>query len=273
MRNTDGNPVNAWIYSRNVSKRMMVKTTTTTTTTNNLFKRFLLLTVILAFGVVMCFMAFGCNQSRMERQKKEQCILTVEQLPTLRGFKLGQSTAEIRKRFPKLPNIQPDEYGRAHMRIYVDEYMSDPSPMYEIEKDSIKVKSMRYPELKGVHAIFLTFVDDKVAKFEIRYPYDSAWSSNSDDEYIRNRENREILLKFATSVSHSLNIKDEWEHVNVMGERGLVDTLRVSCKGFYVIVGFLSGRPLIMMEDLSATNLVSTRINDDEGKKRKSFRP
>ena len=86
----------------------------------------------------LCFFALFFNSCAV----KKPCTLKLEQIPELRGLKLGMTLQEIQK---KSPNVSPPRqvgYGKSFLSI----------------------ETVKYPELKDVKYLELELVDEKIVK-------------------------------------------------------------------------------------------------------------
>lgn len=125
---------------------------------------------------------------------KNQCVMKAEELPEVRGFKIGQASDEAQMRFPdKFRGEQSDEINLQRI------YLSFPT----FTKDD--------QEFEGVQRVILIYLDKKLASFEISYSYDTEWKSDLD---------------FAASIAQALKLP-------TTGWRGLHPT-RLDCADFTV---------------------------------------
>lgn len=105
---------------------------------------------------------FSC--SLLTNAQTAPCPLTIDQAPAIRGFKLGQTVAEIDKRIPirqlfikrKIADIH--EYGEYGLvALLTGDILIQPG-----------IDRAKYPELLGVQ-IDLEFLDEKLVRIDARY--------------------------------------------------------------------------------------------------------
>lgn len=207
--------------------------------------------VIFLFCFLQCLGLSGCTEP-----KKDTCNLTVEQLPALRGFTLGEDAKEIIKRFPGFRVLLSKFHEHIFVDINVDRdlWVADPSP--DGRDSYIKVTASRYPELKGVDKIILQLVDNKVAQIIMQY---------KSEEFPSPRDFQE-LDQFLEKVSQSLNIPVGWKTEDIYVKK-------ISCNGFRVVAGFKDGRATVDIADMKTVVLPGLRQRMKDKQKRDSFNP
>ncbi len=139
------------------------------------------LVVVWLFSIIV---VSGCSK---------KCALPIEQAPEIRGFKLGDNFGDLIRRFEGLPSLQQDEFGLNWFLLQPDSIDQATS---QVAPKRILVNVTRYSELADVDYVRLDFVDDKLAKFKLRYKNQANWTD---------------LDAFITQISHSLKITGGWE--------------------------------------------------------------
>ena len=191
--------------------------------------------------LAVCLPPYGKAQQRVAELKK--CPLTVEQSPTVRGLKLGQSPSEIRTLFAVEGNEdltrialdldrRPDETGVREQLI------------------SSSMLGLRSDKLKGTRNISIRYLDERLASFQIAYDGNVKWQSSAH---------------FAAAIAEQLHLPTEgWQDTGV--------ALRLTCQGFYVeTTAFASSQLKIERTDLDAE--IALRRAQLEQRKRAEFKP
>lgn len=133
-------------------------------------------TVFLSFIVL----SFACSKP---------CNLTPENAPELRGFRLGMTLDEIKKKFPNLPPIAANEYGLS--KIYFDRT----SKVEQSYREFNFIDANFIDAFKGTRRVYLELADNKVAVIKVVYTDEIPWKS--EEEFIRR-------------TAESLNIPGTW---------------------------------------------------------------
>jgi hypothetical protein len=154
------------------------------------------------------------NNSATDAQQKK-CTKTLAEAPELRGFKLGMTLDQIRKRIPNFKINKPDEFGFAKGTIYSSEAKSsldNPQGTY--------VNPSKYPEFKEIFMADLGLINERVVRIKIGYP--------SGELKMENEE-------FQKSVAESLKLPVS----AYVTEEGMfsVGNAMMNCEGFNVEVG------------------------------------
>lgn len=135
---------------------------------------------VAAVFLIAVVLSFACSKP---------CKLTPENAPELRGFRLGMTLDEIKKKFPNLPPINANEYGLS--KIYFDR-TAKPEQSYR-EFNFIDANFIE--AFKGTRRVYLELVDNKVVVIKVVYTDEIPWKS--EEEFIRR-------------TSESLNIPGTW---------------------------------------------------------------
>lgn len=115
-------------------------------------------------------------QQRKTQSAVEPCSVTIDQVPLIRGLRLGQAYEHLQKILPRRYILEePDEYGIRRVLL---------SPSLIISPES----------LSGVESVSLVYFDDSLVRIEVRYARDVPWESN---------------LHFVAAIAKQLNLPRE----------------------------------------------------------------
>jgi hypothetical protein len=164
----------------------------------------------------------------------------------LRGFRLGMSLDEVKRRFPKKKDWMEtaDEVGCADQTIFGTQFNEN--------------------EFRDVTLIYARFFQSRLVGISLRYKTDAKWSSIHD---------------FAKRVSDSLGLPDAWQdpknadakssQILRCGDVRLVASLaEENDKG-----AFLFGDAFLTLVDENAERRIKQIQSDKEEAKRKLFKP
>ncbi|HYX71994.1 MAG TPA: hypothetical protein VE732_04430 [Nitrososphaera sp.] len=126
------------------------------------------------------------------------CPLTIEQLPEVRGFKLGMTLEQIKKRHPNFRVPAPDQTGYSEIEHHISHFMS-------YGEESVINEADR----KGLQSIKVAFLDNKLVKLRVTYDDSVEW---------------ENVTEFFKAISNPLKLPEisQWD-------RRDKDTLQLSC--------------------------------------------
>lgn len=169
--------------------------------------------------------------------EKKRASCTVEQLPALRGFKLGMTPQEALGRFNGLSLAPQDNiprgytppsyptretYGQAFVQLNIFKFsdwepyaVKNRSYMREIAqgKFTSDLNARYFTDLGGLRSIELTFVDQKLASIELTYTDEIKWAS---------------LQEFTQKSAESLGLNGDWD----VGRYNM--GYKLNCQGFSV---------------------------------------
>jgi hypothetical protein len=230
----------------------------------------------------------GCTSYKQEHQTKMEtkssvCLLSKEQSPELRGFRLGNSVDEIIKRYPDM-KIQvdnaksyEDSFGYYSIRFTV----YDSAASKKISEDSgsgntWSVSSLSYPEFKDIYKLNLHIQNEKVFAIYAIYDTEAKWASSSE---------------FASYISKTMNLPNEWtnsknEPVVDYDTPTTYDYSELKCEGFNVQAGLLTtvagkrygqSEPFIKIQDNVTQAAIESSLQEkkknNEKKKLNDFKP
>ncbi len=221
-------------------------------------------------------------QTKME-SKSSVCLLSKEQSPELRGFRLSNSVDEIIKRYPDM-KIQvdnaksyEDSFGYHWIRFTV--YDSAASKKISEDSDSgnsWSVSSLSYPEFKDIYKLDLHIQNEKVFAIYAIYDTEAKWASSSE---------------FASYISKTMTLPNEWTNsknkpVVDYDTPTTYDYSELKCEGFNVQAGLLTllagtrhahSRPFIKIQDnvtqAAIENSLQEKKKNNEKKKLNDFKP
>jgi hypothetical protein len=177
---------------------------------------------VLARILALCFIVLAqvaCSSSG------KPCIVELEQAPELRGFRLGMSLEDIRKRFPKFPGIGSSQIGLATVEIssaYTQDALDRPSG--DGNNNFNLISAAPFPELNEVKHIELKLLDWRVIEITVYYDNDIKWKSADE---------------FAQKTGEALKLDGTWHKV---GSDDISQMRALQCgqssEGFSVYAGF-----------------------------------
>ena len=168
-----------------------------------------LLTIILAGSIVAS-------------AQRPACALKLDQLPDapeLRGFRLGMTYDEVRKRVPQIQFGPSDQFGVAKLSI---------NPAFDRRFDQASFEDVR--------TISLEFLDGRLVILWIGYESTFKWQT---------------VDKFVAGISKSLNLSAPWS-----AKRG---GQHLICDRLSVFVSMIAGSPSIRISDEEAQEIVAKR--------------
>ncbi len=142
----------------------------------------------------------------------QKCALKVAQSPTLRGFRLGMTLAEVSGRFPRYWMPEADSCGRLNVSM-------------DAAFGRLAAEARRPEEFNDVKGIRLGFLDGRLTY--VRVTYDSGTTWKGVGEYL-------------TALSNSLGLPASWYKAD--DRTTLNQAHMVGCDGFKVVAGFNSVR-------------------------------
>lgn len=163
-----------------------------------------------------------------------QCDSRLSDLPPIRGVRLGQAYDVVALVLPK--TIERKAGGGVHFATIMR------------NKGNLKL-----PALKGVDRINLTFLDGKLARIMVSYDTSIKWDG---------------VDEFSSFVSRALNLPERWEG------RAYSSVRNMSCRDFDVVLAHFPLRlRTLAVEDRSAMKRAAERLQREEEKKKRAFKP
>ena len=142
---------------------------------------------IVLFALSLLMFSLSCQTKTAETEPENVCNLTPEQIPEIRGFKLGMSIEEVRNKFADFCGINESVKDISNEKITNVSISLDTSPQKErINKLgngkcllmgysdyrtslSYSLSSTDFPEFEGVDTVKLRFKDSKVSEMKLNY--------------------------------------------------------------------------------------------------------
>jgi hypothetical protein len=152
----------------------------------------------------------------------QQCSLKLDQLVTaaeLRGFRLGMTFDEVKKRVPQVRFGHADEFGVTKTSI---------SPSYDLRFDQASFADVR--------TISLDFLDGKLTTLWIGYERSFKWPT---------------VEEFVGGISKSLNLPNAWAPKK--------SGRQIQCDGFTLFVSMIAGGPSVRLSDNAAEEAIAMR--------------
>lgn len=187
--------------------------------------------VILAILSLAAFGSVAIAQSNAATPPK--CTLTVAQAPTIRGFKLGMTTEQIKARFPNVVIKKSNEFG------YVD-----------VEVDASSVLNAEKVNFDNVGNIRLAFLDERLVSIGIRYLPSAYW---------------ENVRQFVPLISAKYNLNGDWQSDDISS--------RLACNGFKVEVYASNTSASFSIAEPSINETIRQRRTAKEEAARRAFQP
>jgi hypothetical protein len=192
--------------------------------------------VMLLAGLIPPSSGIVLSQSGVQSEKR--CNVRLDNAPTIRGLKLGQTVEQVKAALPTLlkrgseatqdPGIGALE---SHVQVNAAEYM---------------------PGFAGINQVNVLFLDERLAQIKIVYDQSVRWQRESD---------------FTSKVSESLNLPNAWE--DSFG--GSI----MNCDGFFLRaeIGHCTSPTGLLIKLTNLTEEVDRRMKLRDEKQRGSFKP
>lgn len=163
------------------------------------------------------------------------CDRTIDQVPLIRGLRLGQSHSELKRLLPtQSESSRVDEYGVRTLVLFP--LMAGPSSSSDM--------------LAGIDMMMLTYFDDSLVALRIDYKLEASWPTN---------------LHFVAAIAQQLKLP---RHGWVQRDPSVL-----ICRGFLVEVANARFRPSLRMLSPQAFEAMVERKAEVEERKRARFRP
>lgn len=183
------------------------------------------------------------------------CTVELEQAPELRGFRLGMSLEDIRKRFPGFPG-QNSQIGLATVEISCTNDMLGRSSGDDYN-EIIFTRGWDCSELNDVKHIELKLLDWRLIEITVYYSNDIKWKSADE---------------FAQKTGEALKLDGTWQKVGNDDEYSHMRSMDCgkTSTGFSVYVGFRSLPFLANSDKLPYVTLKNFMSGELEVLKRKA---
>ncbi|HWT00706.1 MAG TPA: hypothetical protein VN256_10705 [Pyrinomonadaceae bacterium] len=179
---------------------------------------------VLAFAMTVAAQSGGCG-------------LKPEQIPGVRGLRLGMTAAELKTIYPRLVVGPADEFGQSKVELWQNQ-------LVQVDQAAFK----------GVSTVRLSLVDDRLVEFGLTYDL-LPWKD---------------LNQFATKTSETLGLPAGWkgDESNLTLECGRV-LIRAARSSWSV--GSMS--PYLGFKELGAEEVVAARVAKKKERQIESFKP
>jgi hypothetical protein len=169
----------------------------------------LLLCIVLVAGC-------GSKQQGFSKQTPvEQCLLTIDELPPLRRFKLGMTREEIGHLLPELPSKLPNDLGWERYLIEgTNKSRVRINPVPEADYLWAALDDERQPDLKGVQ-VRLELIDGHLSLIKVFYLTGETWDSREE---------------FVAHIKQSFHLQGKWQDIGVRAGT-------LACRDFLVFAG------------------------------------
>jgi hypothetical protein len=178
------------------------------------------------------------------------CKLENKEKINLRGFRLGETMVDVKRRIPRFTVPSANKYGFARNLV----------------KPAMVVRDANF---KDVRVFGFEFVDNKVTALRVLYSNTTDWPSAAE---------------FVNQVAESLGIHGAWEPYATDDYRYVDKLWRITCGDSKFMAGFadINGKQYLYLtwEDIAADKLIYQRVVTEAERKRKeaemrrrTFRP
>jgi len=165
---------------------------------------------------------------------RNKCTLTADQLPEVRGLRLGQPFSTFYELFPNRYielQVRKDDIG--------------------LQEPTVSPILLGHPKsLEGVSRIDLKYLDDKLVSMKVDYDTEVRWQSN---------------LHFTSAIAEQLRLPSQ-------GWQGR-DPTWIICNGFYVETSNATFLPSLQVERTDLVLEIKKRHEELDRKKRIEFKP
>jgi hypothetical protein len=195
--------------------------------------RFLITIICLS---ALCFAETGLSQSGA--QSENRCTVGLDNTPTIRGLKLGQTLQQVKGILPTLlkagSNATRDPgIGALESRVRVN------TPVY-------------LAAFAGIEQVNVLFLDDRLVQMNFVYDRNVRWQKGSE---------------FTSKISESLKMPNVWED-SIGGSI-------LNCNGFFLRaeIGYYSSASQLLIKQTNLSAEMDRRIKARDEKQRGSFKP
>jgi hypothetical protein len=170
-------------------------------------------------------------------QSVGQCALKPEQLPAVRGLRVGLTAAQLKTIYPRLVLGRADEFGQSRVELW--------------HADLAQVDAAAF---KGVSNLRLNLVDDRLVEFSLTYDL-LPWKD---------------LNQFVTKTSETLGLPAGWKG----GESSVtLDCGRVLIRAGRSSWSVGSMSPFLSFKETGAEEVIAARVAKKKERQIESFKP
>lgn len=196
---------------------------------------------------ILCLLFIG----KLGYAQTDACVLPYDQLPEVRGFRLGMTIEQIKQRYPHFPELKTNAYGYSE---FTEDFMVERG-RYE-SLGSTRVEPLSGINKESLGAVELAFLDNKLVVFKISYNNKVEWQS---------------VDNFVESLATSLKLPPaaKWSKTNNL-------TMRLACKDYSLratISSVREGRGSIGFYTPGISQEIEKRERDAKERQRREFKP
>ena len=199
--------------------------------------------VIAAIAMLSCMTILATGQARKRSSVETPCRMSADQLPDIRGLRLGMSVADVSAVFP-------EPSSRKAIQKAVDDAKKPESYGFAIAS-LFRSESQANPNFAGLESIQLELLDERVSSFTVRYDRQTPWDA---------------VDQFAARLAHTFHLPAPEHWKLEYGVRVL------TCNGFTIFV-FLNNGNGITVKNATAEQVVRDRREAAKEKVREAFKP
>lgn len=199
--------------------------------------------VVAAFAMLGCMTIMAVGQARKGANVGAPCRITTNQLPEIRGLRLGMSVADVLAVFP-------EPSSRKAIQKAVDDAKKPESYGFAIAS-LFRSEPQANPNFAGLESIQLELLDERVSSFTVRYDRQTPWDA---------------VDQFAARLAHAFHLPAPEHWKTEYGVRVL------TCNGFTIFV-FLNNGNGITVKNATAEQVVKDRREAAKEKVRQAFKP
>ena len=214
-----------------------------------------------ALAVFGCLTIMASGQAQKPSSVRTPCTMTVDQLPEIRGLRLGMSVGDVMAAFPE------ESSKKAIQQAVIDAQKSE---AYGFGRTTLfRSNSDLNPNFSGVASIGFELLDEHVSSFRVDYARGTEWKTV--DQFV----NR-------LSDAFHLPAAELWRRVDMIGRPYKLESPPVdygvrdlTCNGFTILATINNGKGGSAMEvkNPAAEQVVNDRREAAKEKVRQAFKP
>jgi hypothetical protein len=216
--------------------------------------------VFAAIAMSLCLTIMAVGQVGKSSNVETPCTMTADQLPEIRGLRLGMTVADVSAAFPE------DSSKNAVQKAVNDAKKPD---AYGFGAATLFSGPESNPKFDGLQSISLQLVDERVSMFRVDYARGTTWKSA--DQFVNK-----------LSDAFHLPAAERWKRVNLFGNPYETESANVdygvrllTCNGFTVLATINNGNgsSAILVKNPTAEQVVDDRREATKEKARQAFKP
>ncbi len=212
-----------------------------------------------ALALLGCMTTLVTGQSKHRLKVSSACTMTGDQLPEIRGLRLGMSVGDL------LAAVPEESSKNSIQKATSDARKPD---AYGFGRATFNSNTGVNPQFSGVSSISIELVDEHVTSFRVDYARGTPWKSA--DQFV-NRLSDQFHLPSA----------EHWKRVDMIG-RPYKDSSKIdygvrtlTCSGFTVLATTNNGNDgsAVIVQNPKAEKIVKNREESAKEKVRQAFKP